>query len=95
MTYFVPHRYGALQDVEEAIRRKVAELPKDPMLTEEVGPEDIGQVVSRWTGIPVSKLAQGERERLLRLAQELHVRVVGESLGPTPPKDPSVPQKES
>ena len=48
------------------------------MLTEEVGPEDIGQVVSRWTGIPVNKLAQSERERLLQLAQELHVRVVGE-----------------
>jgi ATP-dependent Clp protease ATP-binding subunit ClpB len=73
--------------VEEAIRRKVAELPKDPMLTEEVGPEDIGQVVSRWTGIPVSKLAQSERERLLRLAEELHVRVVGESLEITSPKD--------
>ena len=91
----MPRRYGALQDVEEAIRRKVAELPKDPMLTEEVGPEDIGQVVSRWTGIPVSKLAQGERERVLRLAQELHARVVGESSGPTPPKDPSVLQKEA
>ncbi len=73
--------------MEEAIRRKVAELPKDPMLTEEVGPEDIGQVVSRWTGIPVSKLAQSERERLLRLAEELHVRVVGESLEITSPKD--------
>ena len=70
-------RYGALQDVEEAIKKKVSELPKDPMLTEEVGPEDIGQVVSRWTGIPVSKLAQSERERLLRLAKELHMRVVG------------------
>ena len=65
--------------MEESIKRKVSELPKDPMLTEEVGPEDIGQVVSRWTGIPVNKLAQSERERLLQLAQELHVRVVGES----------------
>lgn len=55
----------------------MAELPKDPMLTEEVGPEDIGQVVSRWMGIPVSKLAQSEREHLLRLAEELNVRVVG------------------
>lgn len=64
--------------MEESIKRKVSELPKDPMLTEEVGPEDIGQVVSRWTGIPVNKLAQSERERLLQLAQELHVRVVGE-----------------
>ena len=70
-------RYGALQDVEEAIRRKVSELPKDPMLTEEVGPEDIAQVVSRWTGIHVTKLAQTDRERLLRLAEDLHVRVVG------------------
>ena len=76
--------------MEESIKRKVSELPKDPMLTEEVGPEDIGQVVSRWTGIPVNKLAQSERERLLQLAQELHVRVVGESAPPDAPSPASL-----
>jgi hypothetical protein len=64
--------------VEEAIKRKIAELPKDPMLSEEVGPEEIAQVVSRWTGIPVSRLQTSERERLLHLAQQLHQRVVGQ-----------------
>lgn len=63
--------------MEDAIKKKIAELPKDPMLSEEVGPEDIAQVVSRWTGIPVSRLQTSERERLLHLAQQLHQRVVG------------------
>ncbi len=70
-------RYGALQEVEDAIRAKIAQLPKDPMLTEEVGPEDIAQVVSRWTGIPISRLQTSDRERLLHLAEQLHKRVVG------------------
>lgn len=71
------NRYGALAEVEEAIKRKIAELPRDPMLSEEVGPEEIAQVVSRWTGIPVSRLQTSERERLLHLAEQLHQRVVG------------------
>ena len=48
------------------------------MLSEEVGPEDIATVVSRWTGIPVSRLQQVERERLLQLKDELHKRVIGQ-----------------
>ena len=47
------------------------------MLTEEVGPEQIAAVVSRWTGVPVSRLQQSEREKLLGLAEELHRRVMG------------------
>lgn len=71
-------RYGALQDVDEAIKKRLAEVPEDAMLTEEVGPEEVAQIVSRWTGIPVSKLQQGERDRLLQLKEELHQRVVGQ-----------------
>ena len=59
------------------MKAKIAQLPKDPMLSEEVGPEDIAQVVSRWTGIPVSRLQTSDRERLLHLADQLHKRVVG------------------
>ena len=70
-------RYGALQEVEDAIKAKIAQLPKDPMLSEEVGPEEIAQVVSRWTGIPVSRLQTSDRERLLCLSEQLHKRVVG------------------
>ena len=72
------HRYGALADVEEAIKAKRAEVPEHAMLSEEVGPDDIATVVSRWTGIPVSRLQQVERERLLGLKQELHKRVIGQ-----------------
>ena len=49
-----------------------------PMLREEVTPEDIAMVISKWTGIPVTKLAQSEREKLLHLSDELHARVVGQ-----------------
>ena len=70
-------RYGALQEVEQAIQKKLRELPKDRLLIEEVGPDDVAAVVGRWTGIPVDKIRRGERERLLRLKEELHKRVVG------------------
>ena len=55
----------------------LSQAPVDPMLTEEVGPEQIAAVVSRWTGVPVSRLQQSEREKLLGLAEELHRRVMG------------------
>ncbi|KAK9916599.1 hypothetical protein WJX75_004717 [Coccomyxa subellipsoidea] len=71
-------KYGALAEVEDGMKAKIAQLPKDPMLSEEVGPEDIAQVVSRWTGIPVSRLQTSDRERLLHLADQLHKRVVGQ-----------------
>lgn len=69
-----------MQDVDEAIKKRLAEAPEDAMLTEEVGPEEeVAQIVSRWTGIPVSKLQQGERHRLPQLKEELHQRVVGQN----------------
>src|SRR5690606_15201738 len=48
------------------------------LIKEEVGEEEIADVVSRWTGVPVSKLLEGEKEKLLRLGEELHKRVIGQ-----------------
>ncbi len=48
------------------------------MVKEEVGPDDVAQVIARWTGIPVSKLLEGERDKLLRLGEQLHARVIGQ-----------------
>ncbi|KAK9793452.1 hypothetical protein WJX73_009135 [Symbiochloris irregularis] len=71
-------KYGGLHDVEEAIKTKRAQAPEQAMLSEEVGPDDIATVVARWTGIPVSRLQQAERARLLRLKADLHQRVIGQ-----------------
>ncbi len=75
-------RYGKLQSVEadiEASKAQLQELQGDsPMINEEVGAEDIADVVSRWTGIPVSRMLQSEREKLLSLEDELHKRVIGQ-----------------
>eukprot|EP00884_Botryococcus_braunii_P013589 jgi/Botrbrau1/22230/Bobra.168_1s0061.1 len=71
-------KYGALAEIEQAIKEKIAQMPKNPMLSEEVGPEEIAQVVSRWTGIPVNRLQATEREKLLALKEELHKRVIGQ-----------------
>lgn len=71
-------RFGALSDLEEAIKRKLAEVPPESMLKEEVGPEEVAAIVSKWTGIPVSKLQEEDRARLLRLGDELHQRMVGQ-----------------
>src|SRR4029450_6429789 len=75
-------RYGVLpglgRDLAEANRR-LAELQADrKMLKEEVDEEDVAKVVSAWTGIPVTRLVQGEMAKLLRLEDELHLRVVGQ-----------------
>ena len=68
----------AQKGLEEA-RRRLAEVQKDlRLLKEEVEPEDIAQVVSEWTGIPVSRLMMSERERLLRMEEELGKRVIGQ-----------------
>jgi ATP-dependent Clp protease ATP-binding subunit ClpB len=64
-----------LQEQEERLRQKQAD---HALLKEEVGPEDIAIVVSEWTGIPVSKLLEGEVEKLLRMEEALHLRVVGQ-----------------
>jgi predicted ATPase with chaperone activity len=71
-------KYGALAEVDAAIKAATDAAPADAMLTEEVGPADIAAVVSRWTGIPVSKLEATEQQKLLTLKQVLHKRVVGQ-----------------
>ena len=75
-------RYGKLKAIEdeiEELKAKLSELQGDsPMINEEVDAEDIAEIVSKWTGIPVSRMLQSEREKLLHLEAELHNRVVGQ-----------------
>ena len=75
-------RYGKLKALEDEINRIQDQLKDtqgaDAMIKEEVTSEDIADVVSRWTGIPVSKMLQSEREKLLHLEEELHKRVIGQ-----------------
>jgi ATP-dependent Clp protease ATP-binding subunit ClpB len=75
-------RYGKVKEVEEQIRSAQNQLAvaqeNSAMIKEEVDSEDIAEVVSRWTGIPVKRMLQSEREKLLHLEQELHQRVVGQ-----------------
>lgn len=75
-------RYGKIQALEEEIRNIQSELAQaqsgNAMVKEEVTSDDIAEIVSRWTGIPVSKMQQSEREKLLHLEEELHKRVVGQ-----------------
>lgn len=71
-------RYGGIQEVESALARLEGNTDENVMLTETVGPEQIAEVVSRWTGIPVTRLGQNEKERLIGLADRLHQRVVGQ-----------------
>ncbi|HRS67912.1 MAG TPA: ATP-dependent chaperone ClpB [Paludibacteraceae bacterium] len=75
-------RYGKIKAAEEAIAQSKEELKTmqhgNALIKEEVDAEDIAEVVSRWTGIPVTKMIQSEREKLLHLEDELHKRVVGQ-----------------
>ncbi len=75
-------RYGKLKAKEEEIKEIQAKLHTmqgaAAMIKEEVDSEDIADVVSRWTGIPVNKMMQSERDKLLRLEDELHTRVIGQ-----------------
>lgn len=75
-------RYGKLQQLQQQIdsaEKKLHEIQKDkPMIKEVVDAEDIADVVSKWTHIPVSKMLSSEREKLLNLESELHKRVVGQ-----------------
>ena len=75
-------RYGRLQALEQEIEHIKEQLRQaqggQAMVKEEVTPDDIADVVSRWTGIPVSKMMQSEREKLLHLEEELHKRVIGQ-----------------
>ena len=73
-------RYGKMAQARErieALTRRQAEI-KDPIITEAVTPEDIAEVVAKWTGIPVKRMLESEREKLLRMESELHKRVVGQ-----------------
>ncbi|GMI78215.1 heat shock protein 101 [Hibiscus trionum] len=72
-------KYGAIQEVESAIAQIEGTADENIMLTETVGPEHIAEVVSRWTGIPVTRLGQNEKERLIGLGERLHQRVVGQN----------------
>jgi len=75
-------RYGKMTEAQ----RKIEELTsrqaaiKDPIITEAVTPEDIAEVVAKWTGIPVKRMLESEREKLLRMEVELHKRVVGQNM---------------
>ncbi len=75
-------RYGRIREKEteiEKLKAELAELHKGgSLIKEEVDSEDIAEVVSRWTGIPVSRMMQSEREKLLHMEAELHKRVVGQ-----------------
>ena len=72
-------RYSKLPELEKAIAAsQQASAESSPLLKEEVTPDDIADVVSRWTGIPVAKMMQSEREKLLSLEDELHKRVIGQ-----------------
>ena len=75
-------RYGKLQALEQDIKDIQAQLRNtqggNAMIREEVTADDIAEVVSRWTGIPVTRMMQSEREKLLQLEEELHKRVIGQ-----------------
>jgi len=75
-------RYGKIKDAEEKIKDLknglIKQQSENPMIKEEVDSEDIAGVVSRWTGIPVTRMLQSEKDKLLNLEDELHKRVVGQ-----------------
>jgi ATP-dependent Clp protease ATP-binding subunit ClpB len=75
-------RYAKVKEVEEKIAelniKLVAQQKSKAMIKEEVDSEDIAEVISKWTGIPINKMLQSEREKLLHLEEELHKRVVGQ-----------------
>ncbi|MBP5389189.1 MAG: AAA family ATPase [Bacteroidales bacterium] len=73
-------RYGKISSTQQridALSAKLGAIP-DPIITEAVTPEDIAEIVARWTGIPVSRMLESEKEKLLRMEAELHKRVVGQ-----------------
>ena len=74
-------RYGKMADAQKKIEELTARKAqiKDPIITEAVTPEDIAEVVAKWTGIPVKRMLESEREKLLRMEDALHKRVVGQN----------------
>ena len=75
-------RYGKMAEAQARIDELSARLSsiKEPIITEAVTPEDIAEVVAKWTGIPVRRMLESEREKLLRMENELHKRVVGQNM---------------
>ena len=75
-------RYGKMAQEQQKIDDLTARQAriKDPIITEAVTPEDIAEVVAKWTGIPVKRMLESEREKLLRMEAELHKRVVGQNV---------------
>ena len=75
-------RYGTLRELEDRLvegEGRIKQLQgEDALLKEEVDPEEIAQIVSRWTGIPVSRLVEGETEKLIHMEERLHERVIGQ-----------------
>lgn len=80
-------RYGKIKEAEDELKNYENELQQmdtgSRLMKEDVDAEDIGEIVSKWTGIPVSRMLQSEREKLLHLEDELHQRVVGQEEGIT------------
>ncbi|HNV95008.1 MAG TPA: ATP-dependent chaperone ClpB [Bacteroidales bacterium] len=75
-------RYGKIRDAQQKIEKLKEKLKniqgEKPLIKEEVDAEDIAEIVSKWTGVPVSRMLQSEREKLLHLEEELHKRVIGQ-----------------
>jgi ATP-dependent Clp protease ATP-binding subunit ClpB len=71
-------RYGQLPELERELEARDGQVVENPMVKEEVDEDDIAAVVSRWTGIPVSRLLEGETEKLIHMEERLHERVVGQ-----------------
>ncbi|HYY63288.1 MAG TPA: ATP-dependent chaperone ClpB [Gaiellaceae bacterium] len=72
-------RYGELPDLERELAARDGTVPEgEPMVKEEVDEDDVAEVVARWTGIPVSRLLEGETEKLIHMEERLHERVVGQ-----------------
>src|SRR5881275_215976 len=72
-------RYGELPELEHELSERDGAIPEgEPMVKEEVDEDDIAEVVARWTGIPVSRLLEGETEKLIHMEERLHERVVGQ-----------------
>ena len=73
-------RYGKMAQAQSRIEELSAKQAsiKDPIITESVTPEDIAEIVARWTGIPVNRMLESEKDKLLRMETELHKRVIGQ-----------------
>jgi ATP-dependent Clp protease ATP-binding subunit ClpB len=72
-------RYGELPELEQELAERDGAIPEgEPMVKEEVDEDDVAEVVARWTGIPVSRLLEGETEKLIHMEERLHERVIGQ-----------------